>query len=578
MHCALDHKSPEGVTRHRKFMSRTIESRGIEMAGTLADQGIGDHATHAPPVVVVVVQTEDSPSIDRVLESERELIESNFSVPALGPEAGQTCEPRINCDGGIQQASFPASSVRDTIPAKPAVSKKPDALARSSVYGLLIYVIGAGLTFLVQLLIARLLHAEGYGIYSYVWAWVSLLSYGATLGFVGFVLRFTSSYRASEQWSLMSGSIRFALKRSLAASLAISTIGLLTLWLRSDHLQPEFAVSMAIGLVTVPLVTLHLVGASIVRVFGGFIAAVIPERVFRDTLLLAILGIAAWSAVWPFNVEAVLAGSLVANAATLALVAYAAFRRWPEQIKRIKPDYLPQGWWAFAFPVMIMLGLDILIMRSGVLVLGWRGAIAEAGIFALGFNLAMLVQLSRAAVGIYFSPAASELHARGDFAGLQSLFARATMLSVVGGAILTVPVLLLTHPLLRLFGHDFDSAVRIVQILVIGQFIVAAAGPQQTLLTMTGHERSAAATMLVFTTLTFVGCGIATINHGAMGAAVATAVTLVAWNLTMAIQIERRLGMKPGLVLAVTDFWPPRSGVEVIPQEGDPDPTTLKLS
>jgi O-antigen/teichoic acid export membrane protein len=113
---------------------------------------------------------------------------------------------------------------------------------------------------------------------------------------------------------------------------------------------------------------------------------------------------------------------------------------------------------------------------------------------------------------------------------------------------------------------------------VIGQFIVAAAGPQQTLLTMTGHERSAAATMMVFTALTFAGCGMATIDHGAMGAAVATAATLAAWNLTMAIQIERRLGMKPGLVLAITDFWAPRCGTEVIPQEGNPDPTTLNLS
>ena len=550
------------------------------MAENLADDGVGDHSSHARPLVVV--QVEDSPSMDRVLESEREIIaglESDSSVPELGlANSGQTCERRINYDGGNQQAIFPASFVRETSTVKPAASRTPDVLARSSVYALIIYVSGAGLTFLVQLLIARLLHAERYGIYSYVWAWVSLLSYGATLGFAGFVLRFTSSYRASEQWSLMSGSIRFALKRSLAAALTISTIGLLILWLRSGQLQPEFVVSMAIGLVTVPLVTLHLVGASIVRVFGGFIAAVIPERVFRDALLLVIIGTAAWSAVSPFNVEAVLAASLVSNAATLALVAYAAFRRWPEQIKRIEPDYLPQGWWAFALPVMIMLGLEILIMRCGVLVLGWRGAISDAGIFALGFNLAMLVQLSRAAVGIYFSPAASALHAHGDVAGLKSLFARATMLSLAGGAILGVPVLLLTRPLLRLFGHDFDSATRVVQILVIGQFIVAAAGPQQTLLTMTGHERSAAATMMVFTALTFAGCGIATIAHGAMGAAVATAATLAAWNLTMAIQIERRLGMKPGLVLAITDFWAPRCGTEVIPQEGTPDPTTLNLS
>jgi len=166
------------------------------MAGNPADHSGGNHSSHARPVVVA--QVKDSPSVNSALRSERELIvglESDFAVAGLGlADAGPTCERRINCDGGIQQASFPASSVRETIPVKPVASKKPDVLARSSVYGLLIYVCGAGLTFFVQLLIARLLHAQGYGIYSYVWAWVSLLSNGATLGFVGFVLRFTSSF------------------------------------------------------------------------------------------------------------------------------------------------------------------------------------------------------------------------------------------------------------------------------------------------------------------------------------------------------------------------------------------------
>jgi O-antigen/teichoic acid export membrane protein len=277
------------------------------------------------------------------------------------------------------------------------------------------------------------------------------------------------------------------------------------------------------------------------------------------------------------NVEAVLAGSLVSNAVTLAIVAYAAFKRWPAQIRGIRPDYSPQHWWAFAFPVMAMLGLEILIMRSGVLVLGWRGEISDAGIFALGFNLAMLVQLSRAAVGIYFSPAASELHARSDHVGLESLFARATMLSTAGAAILAIPVLLLTHPLLRLFGKDFGNAEHIAQILVIGQFLAAAAGPQQNLLTMTGHERSAAATMLVFTALAFVGCGMAVVNHGAMGAAVATVLTFVAWNATMAVQIELRLGLKPGLILAISEFWAPRRVTAAVPQESDADPATLGL-
>jgi O-antigen/teichoic acid export membrane protein/thymidylate kinase len=507
---------------------------------------------------VIIFQAEFSSIdgvIDEIVRTITSKLGSNSGAIARGiTESAQAGEPCMICDSGIQTATFPllrAATSALSITGG-SLDEKSDDLARASFLGLLTYVGGAGLTSAVQLLVARLLRAEAYGVYSYVWAWVSLLSYGATLGFVAFVLRFTSAYRASEQWPLMYGSIRFAVSRSLAAALMASGVGLLIVWLWSDHLGPQLASSMAIGIVTIPPITLHLVGASIVRVFGGFVAAIFPERVLRDGLLLAIMAFAAWGTSWPPDARIVLAGALISTAAALAFIIYAAFTLWPEQIKRVDPIYLPRQWWAFAFPVMAMMALEIVMTRTGVLVLGWSRRISEAGVFALAFNLAMLIQLSRAAVSIYFSPSASETHQRGDLVGLSSLFARATVLSLAGGAILALPVLLFAGPMLRLFGQDFAGAVHIVQILVIGQLIAAAAGPQQNLLVMTGHERSTAAIMLVFAVLMVAGCAIATAHDGAIGAAIATSGALVAWNVTMAIHVERCLGIKPGLMLAFT--------------------------
>lgn len=421
----------------------------------------------------------------------------------------------------------------------------------TGIWALIVYVGGAGLACAVQFLIAKLIHAESYGVYSYVTAWIALMSYGATLGLSAFVLRFAAAYRAAERWSLMRGAIQFALRRALLAALLVVCIGLLILMWRWDHLEPEFAVSMAIGIATIPLITLQLVGSSVVRVFGGFIAAILPERVFRDGLFLALTGFAAWWSFWPMDARLVMVGLFVSSAIALAFVVYAAHTRWPEQIRGIRSTCLPSDWWAFALPIMVMMGLEILMTRTGVILLGWRGRIAEAGTFALAFNMAMLVQLPRAAVSTYFSPGASALHARRDFAGLQDLFARATVLTLAGGAMLAMPVLLLTGPLLRLFGQEFAGATHIIQILVVGQFVAAAAGPQQNLLTMTGHERSAVVIMMAFAMLNIAGCAIAITHYGGIGAAAVTSATLVAWNSAMAIQIKRRLDLTPGLASAV---------------------------
>ncbi|SHG42907.1 oligosaccharide flippase family protein [Bradyrhizobium erythrophlei] len=536
---------------------------------------------HGRPVVVV--QLDEPSSIDHVVDKiEREILtrlegKSNAVGHAVAgaTQADQRCmicdDSIQTCDNSVEALAFPvpptAAAVGARLASDRCTGRRGDHFTRATILALATYICGAGLTCAVQFLVARLLHAHGYGIYSYVWAWVSLLSYVTTLGLVTFVLRFTSAYRASDEWSLMYGSIRFAISRALAAAVMASIAGLVILWLRWNELEPNFAISLAIGIATIPLITLHLVGAGIIRVFGGFIAAILPERVFRDGLLLATVGFAAWGQFWPLDTQMVLVASFVSTAATLVFVIYVAIRLWPEQIKGIEPTYLPREWWSFALPVMMMMGLEILMARTGVLVLGWSGRISEAGLFALAFNLAMLIQLSRAAVSIYFSPTASAVYERGDFPDLQYLFARATVLSLAGGAMLALPVLILTGPLLNLFGQDFAGDTHIAQTLVMGQFLAAAGGPQQNLLTMTGHERSAAAIMLVFAALTIAGCAITTIHYGAMGAAVVTSGTLVAWNVAMAIHIKRCLGIKPGLVLAVTAFWTGRQQTMTAPQQ-----------
>ena len=87
---------------------------------------------------------------------------------------------------------------------------------------LAVYVAGAGLTACSQFLIARLVDAETFGIYSYVLAWVTVLAYFSALGFDIALLRFVSAYRASQAWSLLRGVIRYSQQRmAIAGALVV---------------------------------------------------------------------------------------------------------------------------------------------------------------------------------------------------------------------------------------------------------------------------------------------------------------------------------------------------------------------
>ena len=79
-----------------------------------------------------------------------------------------------------------------------------------------IYMASAGVTACSQLLIARIVGAQTYGVYAYVIAWMTILAYFSTLGFDTALLRFVAAYQTMREWSLARGIIQYAERRALA--------------------------------------------------------------------------------------------------------------------------------------------------------------------------------------------------------------------------------------------------------------------------------------------------------------------------------------------------------------------------
>jgi len=213
------------------------------------------------------------------------------------------------------------------------------------------------------------------------------------------------------------------------------------------------------------------------------------------------------------------------------------------QLQSVKPCYETREWWHLAIPVLVVVPAEILMNRAGVILLGWSGDTHAAGIFALGLSLALVLTLPRSAIGTFFSPNVAKLHAQQDMTGLQNLFSKATVLSLLGTIVLGLPLLVLVKPLLSFFGPEFADTAPIAQILIIGQLLAAAAGPQQNLLTMTGHQWAAANFQIAGAVITVTACIIGIVYFGAFGAAVATATTNVIWSIAMAIYSYKYLNI-----------------------------------
>lgn len=413
---------------------------------------------------------------------------------------------------------------------------------------LTVYVAGAGLTACSQLLIARLVDAETFGIYSYVLAWVTVLAYFSALGFDIALLRFVSAYRANQAWSLLRGVIRYSQQRMAIAGAVVVVAGTIAVTIPDNGMSPELTDTFLAGFILVPIWALLWIRSSIVRAFGGVLSAVVPDRMIRDGALICIVVLLSWGLKWRLDAPSVMMATLAGTTMALLLASLAVRRLHPHEIDGITPSYDIPIWRKTILPLMAITATEAMLNRCGVLVLGWDGLTKEAGIYTLAFSISFLVALPRTAANTLLAPTISDLFVRKQHHALQVLIARIALWTLCGAALSALALSIIAEPLLAWFGQSYEAGVPALHILLLGQVLAASCGSQLSIMTMTGCERSAAL-LLILSTIFNVLLSAGLVNQlGLIGAAISTTITLVIWNIAMAAYIWRRLKLLPGPV------------------------------
>ncbi len=420
-------------------------------------------------------------------------------------------------------------------------------LASTSLVAFVIYLSGAGVTYGAQLMIARLVGSEGYGMYAYVFSWMTIFAYASALGFDISMLRFVPVYRAQGAWPLLRGVNQYAERRVALAGLGFVAFGVALILARPAALSPGLRMTFLAGIGLVPIWALLWVRCSTVRALGGVVAGLLPDRLVRDGMLVILLGIASFVLRWRVDAPIAMLATVLSAALGLGLASVAAYRRWPDSARQVRAEYLASRWRRTALPLVGIAIGEVVMNRTGVVLLGWSGDTRAAGIYALAFNLAFVVALPRTAVNAWFAPTISALYALNDHAALQRLVSRTAGWTLIGAIGLAVPLGILAGPLLGWFGRDFAGGLETIRILLVGQVVAASAGSQMFVLTMTGHERAGALILVFVAMLNALLSALLIGSMGQTGAAIAATTALIAWNVGMAVFIRLRVGLAPGV-------------------------------
>jgi len=187
----------------------------------------------------------------------------------------------------------------------------------------------------------------------------------------------------------------------------------------------------------------------------------------------------------------------------------------------------------------------LLITTAPAIVLGIYATEREAGLFALAWRIALIVNLLISGVTAMAMPKFASLHAHNDREGLAQNAAQAIGLVLCISLPLSLCMLLFPQTLLSGFGPGYSEGATTLQILALGQIAAALFTAMPELLGMTEH-RSALAKINAATIVTLlVSLAILVPLDNSRGAAIATALAIVVNGALATWQAQRLLGVLP---------------------------------
>lgn len=400
------------------------------------------------------------------------------------------------------------------------------------------------LGFLVAMVLARALGVDGYGVYSYAFTLISILAIPAKFGLPGLLVREVAKARASNAWGELRGVVRWCNAVASAFAIALIAAGALLATLLAPRFTASQLGAFAWGLALVPFMVLGELRGAALRGLGRVIQGQLPELVLRPAFLglsCAVLLFVAGARVDPAQAMALHA---LGGTFAFAVGAYLFLRVRPAPVAAATPIYHGREWFYAAMPMAFTAGIQFINHHMDMLILGLFEPAGQVGIYRAAVQLSSLVGVALMAINQVVAPQFAARYAQGDLAGVQRLAAASARLVLVMALPLTLLMVFFGDWLLgKIFSQEFAAGHLALGLLAVGQLLNSAFGSVVMLLNMSGHEsrtaRGVGVAALVGVALNF----LLVPAFGTAGAATATMLTVLLWNVILWLEVRRSLGV-----------------------------------
>ncbi len=402
-------------------------------------------------------------------------------------------------------------------------------------------VIGAGLTFLFHVAIARHVGPEGAGLFFLA---LSIATIGSVVGRVGLdsvLLRFTAVHATRGEWGSVEGVHKLGIRLSLVVSGAIALAGFVAApWVAAAWFRkPELGEPLRwMGLSILPFSLLNLQAESlkgVKRIRDAMLVQSIGLPLIGLALLVPLARVAGVTGIsWDYLLAAGCMAVLGAVAWRVALAAH--------------DTALAQFSWSVLLGSCQPLFIMALIVRAifpwlPLSLLGLWASADQVGIYGAASRVAMLGVFALATVNNVLVPKMAELYAKGDLEALARTTRNSALLVTLFTSPLFIVVIFWNQWVMRIFGPGFQSGGLILVILTIGQLVNSLTGSVNHILVVTGNETAVRNVTVMSAVAMLILCLLLGPSMGAVGVAIATATATAGLSLASAYVVWKKLGL-----------------------------------
>jgi O-antigen/teichoic acid export membrane protein len=292
----------------------------------------------------------------------------------------------------------------------------------------------------------------------------------------------------------------------------------------------------------VPILTLMKVRQAALAGLGQVVRGQWPELLLHPALLIVLL--VSWRLLtgW-LTADVAMLMTVASSLLMLGLGAWLLHQSTPPEARHGLAESVAIPWRSSVAPLVVMATIQALQGQAGMLVLGLLAPASAVGVYGQATRGATLVVFFLNAALPAVAPVVADLYEAGDRAGLEKVVQRTARTTTMLSLPVALGLIVFGRWFLAIFGPAFVAGAPALAVLCVAQMANVAYGPVGTVLIMTGHERVVARVVGIAAIVNIVVSVSLIPRFGIMGSAIGSAVSVVLWNVMLAREAQRRVGV-----------------------------------